>query len=161
MKVKLLCTFILLIASISARAEGLYLGIDRGALVFEQVEFNNVANTGFLVGYQFDNWAVEGIYNTSSRYNDAFRGEQNVDMYHLYSVYRSSGNIYYKLKFGLTNERYQFHDDADNLRFDDVHTGIARGLGIGYRANSHQFELEYSLLGGSLELLSLGVRFNF
>ena len=44
--------------------------IDRGSLIFEQAEFDNVANTGILVGYQFDNWAIEGIYNTSSIGND-------------------------------------------------------------------------------------------
>ena len=79
----------------------------------------------------------------------------------MYSVYRSSGRTYYTVKLGLTNEQYQIYDDVNHLVFDDTHTGIARGLGIGYRTSSHKFELEYSLLGGSLEMLSMGAGFTF
>ncbi len=138
-----------------------YLGSEFSRMDLEQSEFDSTNVIGVLVGYQFNNWAVEGSYNTSETSNEFYGGDQNISMYHLYSVYRTAGNIYYKAKLGVTNERYKFYDENGSLRLDDVHTGVARGLGVGYRVNSFNVELDYSWLGGSLETIGLGVRYNF
>lgn len=152
---------ILLAMATVLKANVLYLGVDFGKLTFDQPEFENVNNTSVLLGYQFSNWAIEGGYHVSKTVNKFFCGDQKVKMYHLYSVYRSFDEIYYKLKLGLTNERYRLFDSLGNIQVDDVHTGIARGVGVGYRFNSLSLELEYNWLGGSLEMISGGVKINF
>ena len=154
--------FILLLCfSSTSKAGGLYLGLDFGCLEFDQTEFDRVDNSSVLIGYQFINWAIEGSYHYSETENEFFGGNQRIEMYHLYTAYRSSDEIYYKLKLGVTNERYKFSDRLGNLHVDDVHAGIARGMGVGYRIDKLNFELEYNWLGGSLKMLTGGIRIKF
>ena len=138
-----------------------YVGADIGRLSFDQKEFDSVGVSSFLLGYQFVNWSVDGSYNISKTDSDVFGGDQKIKMYHLYSTYRNKGNYYYKLKVGITNERYKLYDESGKLIFDDVHSGITRGLGVGYNIGSLSMALEYSWLGGSLEMFSGGIRYNF
>ena len=144
-----------------ADANEFYLGTDLSRLEFEQAEFDTTYLNSVLIGYQFDKWSLEGGYDISKRSNDFFCGDQEVNMYHLYGVYRSEGTLFYKIKFGLTNERYKLYDSDQNLKFDDAHTGIARGLGVGYKFEKINIEIDYSWLGGSLKTIGMGIRYNF
>lgn len=142
-------------------ANQFYIGTDFSRMELDQAEFDSVNVTSILAGYEFENWAVEGSYHISKTDNEFYGGDQKINMYHIYGVYRSQETLYYKIKLGITNERYKFYDSNGSLKLDDVHTGIARGLGVGYRFEQFDFELEYSWLGGSLEMLGVGVRYNF
>jgi hypothetical protein len=142
-------------------ANNLYVGTDFSQMKFDQNEFDTTNIKSVLAGYAFDNWSIEGSYNTSNTDNHFYGGKQKIDMFHLYGVYRSQGDLYYKMKLGITNERYQFYDDDGYLKLDDVHTGIAGGIGVGYRYAQFNIELEYSWLGQSLEMAGIGIRYNF
>ena len=114
-----------------------------------------------LAGYTFENWSIEGSYNISNTHNKFYGGDQKVNMYHLYSVYRSQGALYYKIKLGITNEKYKFYDNDRSLKLNDVHSGLAGGIGLGYRYGQFNVEFEYRRLGLSLEMLGIGNRYNF
>lgn len=152
----IVCTF-----SKMSSAEGVYIGIDLNNLQFEQPEFEATPVYSITAGYDFNRWAIEGSYNYSQTDNNYFGGDQTVNMYHLYGVYRSVGTYYYKVKLGLTNEKYKFLDDTDKVVVEDIHTGIARGVGVGYRYGHFNIELEYSWLGGSLEMIGVGIKYKF
>jgi len=150
------CTF----SKISA-ADGAYIGTDLNHLNFAQPEFKSAPVYSLVAGYEFNRWAIEGSYNFSETDNKYYGGDQKNTMYHLYGVYRSEGTFYYKAKLGLTHEKYDFLDDKGKLAVNDSHTGIGRGLGIGYRFNNFNVELEYSWLGGSLDMIGVGVKYKF
>lgn len=138
-----------------------YIGTDFSHMTLDQVEFDAVNVNSIVAGYEFENWAIEGSYHVSKAQNQFYGGDQKINMVHLYSVYRSSDALYYKVKLGITNERYKFYDAEKDLKLDDVHIGLARGVGVGYRHGQLNYELEYSWLGLSLETLGVGVRYNF
>lgn len=162
MRLITICTFACaLIHSSFTHADQFYLGTDFSHMELDQSEFDSVNVNNILVGYEFNNWGVEGSYNISNTQNEFYGGEQKINMYHLYGVYRSQETFFYKFKLGVTNERYKFYDAKGDLKLDDVHSGIARGVGLGYRLDKFSVELEYSWLGGSLETFSIGVRYNF
>ena len=142
-------------------AKQFYFGTDFSHMQLDQIEFDSVNVNSILAGYEFENWAIEGSYNISKTHNKFYGGDQKINMYHLYSVYRSQEKLYYKIKLGVTNERYKFYDSNGSLKLDDVHSGIAGGIGVGYRLGQFNIELEYSWLGLSLETLGVGVRYNF
>ena len=161
---KLIYTFIFLFISTFSTvnyANQFYLGTDISHLKFDQIEFEAVNVKTILAGYTFKNWSIEGSYNISNTDNKFYGGDQKVNMYHLYSVYRSQGALYYKIKLGITNERYKFYDNDGKLKLDDVHSGVAGGIGLGYRYGQFNVEFEYSRLGLSLEMLGIGIRYNF
>ena len=161
---KLICAFILIFTSIFSTANyanQFYLGADISHMTFDQSEFDTVNVKSIIAGYTVNNWSIEGSYHDSNTNNHLYGGKQKIDMYHLYGVYRSQDALYYKLKLGITNERYKLYDDANELKFDDVHSGVARGVGVGYRYGQFNIELEYSWLGYSLETIGLGIKYNF
>ncbi|MGX9416178.1 hypothetical protein ACWU4D_02385 [Vibrio sp. WJH972] len=149
------------ILSSFAHANQFYVGTDFSRMTLDQTEFNSVNVNNILAGYEFNHWAIEGSYNISNTHNDFYGGDQKINMVHLYGVYRSQETLFYKIKFGVTNERYKFYDSNGTLKLDDVHAGIARGVGVGYRFDQFNVELEYSWLGGSLETFGIGVRYHF
>lgn len=161
---KLLTITALLFISVfskSTYAGDFYVGTDLNNLQFEQTGFETTNAYALVAGYELNRWSIEGSYNFSKTNNKYFGGDQKVNMYHLYTVYRSAGSYYYKVKLGLTNERYKFSDGTGKLILNDVHTGVARGLGIGYRYGQLSFELEYNWLGGSLEMVGGGFKYKF
>lgn len=108
---KLINNFIFLLISTFSTvnyANQFYLGTDISYVTFDQVEFEAVNVNSILAGYTFENWSIEGSYNVSNTHNQFYGGDQKVNMLHLYSVYRSRGAMYYKIKLGISNERYNF-----------------------------------------------------
>jgi len=151
----------LLFSPCYAVAEEFYVGIDAGKLSFEQDFLSDTNNYGVVLGYTWNRWALEGVINFNDTENDSIGGDQIVGMYHLYGVYRTEGRYYLKAKAGITNERYSIENSEGEEVMNDVHSGIARGIGFGIRTNTASVELEYSWLGGSLELLNLGFKYHF
>ncbi|MGJ8691467.1 MAG: hypothetical protein ACSHW0_03215 [Thalassotalea sp.] len=161
-KITYTCVYgLALIFSTINHAEQFYIGTDISHMTLDQVEFDAVNVKSLLAGYTFEKWSIESSYNTSITDNRFYGGDQKIKMFHLYGVYRSQGDLYSKMKLGITNERYQFYDNDGYLKLDDVHTGIARGIGVGYRYGQFNIELEYSWLGQSLEMAGIGIRYNF
>lgn len=142
-------------------AQNFYVGTDLSHMTLKQPEFDSVNVVSILAGYELNSWAVEGSVNLSKTHNDFYNGDQEIDMYHLYGVYRSQGTLYYKLKLGVSNERYKFYDENNTLKLNDTHTGLARGVGAGYQYGKFNFEVEYSWLGRSLETVGVGVKYKF
>ena len=152
---------LILIFPIMNHANEIYLGTDISPITFDQKEFDSTNVKSILAGYSFDKWSVEGSYNMSKTHNQLYGADQKINMYHLYSVYRSQNDFYYKVKLGITNESYKVYGHDGKLKFDDVHSGIARGLGAGYRFAQFNVEFEYSWLGQSLAMAGIGIQYNF
>ncbi len=137
-----------MIFSSGAVAEDFYIGIDFGKLKFDQEFLTDTENIGLAAGYSWNGWGIESVVNFSETKSDVWGGDQVIRMYHLYGTYQTEGQCYFKAKVGLTNERYTIDNREGQEVFDDVHSGIARGIGIGFRLNSVKSELEYTWLGG-------------
>lgn len=82
------------IFSTTLSANQFYIGIDFSHMTLDQVEFDAVNVNSILAGYEFENWAIEGGYHVSKTQNKFYGGDQKINMYHLYSVYRSSETLY-------------------------------------------------------------------
>lgn len=161
---KLINTIIFLssvIFSNISEAQQFYFGTDISHMTLDQPEFNSATVNNILMGYEFEQWSIEGSYNISKTRNQFYGGEQKINMYHLYSVYRSSTPLYYKVKLGITHERYKFYNATGSEKLDTTHTGIARGIGLGYQYGRFNVEAEYTWLGLSIETIGLGIRYNF
>lgn len=158
---KIYVLVIAVILPVAAIAEEFYVGMDLGKLKFDQVFLADAENFGLTAGYNWKNWGIEGVLNFNETKSDMFGGDQVIKMYHLYGIYQTAGQYYLKAKIGLTNERYAIDNGEGQEVFDDVHSGVARGIGVGVRYRSVKSELEYTWLGGSLQLLTLGVSYRF
>ena len=127
----------------------------------DQIEFDSVNVNNILIGYKFESWSIEGSYNISKTQNKYYGGDQKIDMYRMLSVYRSKEKFYYKVKLGISNERYKLYNNTETLFLNHTHIGLERGIGVGYRHGKFNVELEYSWLGGSLEVFGVGIRYHF
>ena len=145
--------------SSAAIADKFYVGIDPGQLKFDQEFLVDTDNFGLVAGYRWNGWGVESVINFSEAESDIWGGDQVVNMYHLYGTYQTEGQYYLKARLGLSNERYTIENREAREVFDDVHSGVARGVGVGVRFDNIKSELEYTWLGGSLQLLTLGIRY--
>lgn len=160
MKLRVFLVVLLMAFSKTSIGDDFYVGMDVGDLSFDQQALSSATNYGLVLGHRWDSWSLEAVINSSETDNVIYK-DQSVDMYHLYGAYRTSGKYYLKLKAGLTYEKYSFHHTAFNKRYTDEHVGIARGIGLGAKFAPISIELEYSWLGGSLELVNLGMRYSF
>ncbi|MFK7856786.1 MAG: hypothetical protein AB8B79_21895 [Granulosicoccus sp.] len=161
LRYKIYVVAIAMIFSSGAIADDFHIGIDFGNLKFDQEFLVDTENIGLVAGYNWNDWGIESVINFSETKSNFSGGDQAVRMYHLYGTYQTEGQYYFKAKFGLTNERYTIDNREGQRVFNDVHSGIARGIGVGFRLNSVKSELEYTWLGGSLELLTFGIRYEF
>jgi len=83
----------------------------------------------------------------------------------IYAVYRSSGNLYAKAKVGYLEETYNNNYDfkISHSKSSTSDSGLAGGIGAGYKFGQSRIELEYIAKSGPLDLryLSLGYLLSF
>jgi hypothetical protein len=78
----------------------------------------------------------------------------------VYGVFRSSGKIYFKGKFGLLYEYLE--SDVNGVPVQGDGMGISLGLGGGWRITDNLgAELEFQTIEADISMLSLGVLYWF
>lgn len=126
---------------------------------------------GIVLGYEFDKEIAGGKSSFELEYISGDEERINVDsgatyeasVINAYFTYRSPGDLYYKIKGGLSyvdiDVRTELFADLD---FED--TSLAAGIGLGYRFNDFgMVEIEYTQDSGDSDLgiLSLHGLLNF
>jgi hypothetical protein len=127
-------------------------------------ELEDADAIGVVVGYEFDRpistWGgsatVELEYIDAEETNLAGIGTYDPDMVNLFFTYRSAGDLYYKVKLGLSYSDIEFVTPGFDGGTEDV--ALAAGLGIGYHVGDYgSVELEYSTDSGDNDLGVLGL----
>lgn len=131
---------------------------------------NNLENVedadaiGVVLGYEFDrpignlggSSTIEFEYIDADSTNLVGIGDYDPDMFNLFFSYRSAGDLYYKLKLGLSYSDIEFVTPGFDDGFEDV--ALAAGIGLGYRIEDYgSVELEYSADSGDNDLGVLGL----
>ena len=119
---------------------------------------------GVVVGYEFDraistfggSSTVELEYIDGDSTNLAGVGTYDPDILNLFFSYRSAGELYYKLKLGLSYSDIEITTPGLTDGNEDV--ALAGGIGLGYRIGDYgTVEVEYSLDSGENDLGILGL----
>lgn len=148
------------VSSVAANAEGYWGGV-AGLMNVDVSGVDNPLNIGIRGGYTWPaGWGMEGEFTTSAVKGKAraFEGSRKVDIQTIagYATYRSPGDIYFKGRAGILNEKVTIG------RFRDSDTGISLGFGGGLRFSPNaSFELEYTLIESDVDFWSgtLALRF--
>lgn len=119
---------------------------------------------GIVLGYEFDRpigdlggtSTIELEYIDADETNLSGFGTYDPDLLNLFFTYRSAGDLYYKLKLGLSYSDIEFETPGFTGGNEDV--ALAAGLGLGYRVGDYgSIELEYSADSGDNDLGVLGL----
>ena len=136
----------LFLAAPGHAADGLYLGAEAGVVERDVTGFDDAANAGIRIGYEFQgigigDLAVEGSYIDSISDGDLPAGD-NWSMKALsgYLVLRTAGPIYLKGRAGFS------YWDVDAGAASDDGTDFSYGLGAGLSFGIAQLEVEYTVL---------------
>lgn len=127
---------------------------------------NDADAAGIVLGYEFDQTIggfggtstieVEYITGDESALDDVLRYE--ADVLNVFFTYRTAGDLYFKVKGGLSYATVDITSDIIALRDDFEDVAIAGGLGFGYRFGDRgAIELEYSKDSGNADLSIVGV----
>jgi len=172
MKTKLLLTALCLGASLSAPAMAvenpLYIGLTAGKMMVDLDGLDDANSTGILMGYRFtDELAVEGGFTKSSSADitaPGANGTWDIDTITVFMAYRTPGDVYFKGKIGVINRDISYSTSNGVLTTSDAgsESGGSLGVGGGVKfSKTGALELEYSLVDGHVNYLSLGVNFRF
>ena len=118
---------------------------------------------GIILGYEFDRpvgangtSTVELEYLSGDETDLAGIGEWEADILNLFFTYRSAGDLYLKLKLGLSYSDINIDFPAFGEDNEDV--SLAGGIGIGYHIGDYGVvELEYSADSGDNDFGILGL----
>lgn len=131
---------------------------------------NNIENLedadaiGIVLGYEFDrpigdlggSASVELEYIDGDETNLAGIGEYDPDLLNLFFTYRSAGDLFYKVKLGLSYSDIEIATPGLNDGTEEV--GLAGGIGLGYRVGDYgTVEIDYSLDSSDNDLGVLGL----
>lgn len=119
---------------------------------------------GIVLGYEF-NKSIGNLGGSSTvelEYIDADDtdlfgiGTYDPDLLNLFFTYRSAGDLYYKLKMGLSYSDIELN--TPGLIGGNEEVALAAGLGLGYRVGDYgSVEIEYSADSGDNDLGVLGL----
>ena len=153
----------LVFATAQAQAGEWYFG---GKLVYFEIDIAGIDdpdNAGLVASYDWDinygSVGIEGEYTTT--FEDGTLGAQKVelDTAGIYGVFRTRGPAakgmgpYLKLKAGAAYSDFTI----GNISQDD--TNFSAGLGLGVNMAVVSFELEYTMMGDDIDMVSFLVRF--
>lgn len=141
-----------------------YIGLKAGQMMVDLDGLDDATNGGILVGYSFGNFAIETEYTSALSKGDAtifgLTGEWDVDTFAVYSVYRSSGNIYFKGKIGFLSEDVTIN--VAGISVSESESGGSYGVGVGWHiVDSSSLEVEYTIVEADVNFLSLGYNYHF
>lgn len=158
-----------LLASVSAHAEGLYIGGKVGIMTVDDNAFNDATNAGVVLGYEFPSrtaasFAIEAEFTTSVSDGDfrvfGVNGDWDMDTQALYAAVRFGHQFYAKGRIGYLNEDVTARAGGFSANDDD--SGLSAGLGGGWRVNEHvSLEAEYTLIEEDVDFWSIGLNVSF
>ena len=155
----LICCFssTLLVSTLHA-ADGLYLGVQAGAMNNDRSGFDDSINLGAVLGYEFLNVvlgdiAIEGGYSNTVDQGNAPGGDWEIETLGAYGVFRSAGPIYIKAKAGV------LRSDIKATSGTNESTEFSAGIGGGFSLGIAQFEVEYARIEEDVSFLSLTLNF--
>lgn len=153
----------LLLVTTQAQADDWYVGTKLAYFEIDTPGIDDPDNVGLVASYDWDvkygSLGVEAEFTTT--FEDGNLGLQKVDMdtAGLYGVYRTRGpgtkgmGPYLKFKAGAAYSELTIGSTST----DD--TSFSAGLGLGLNMAAASFELEYTRMGGDIDMISLLVRF--
>jgi hypothetical protein len=127
-------------------ADGLYLGAEAGVVERDVAGFDDAANAGIRIGYEFQSigigdLSIEGSYTDSISDGDLPAGAKwSMKAFSGYGVLRTAGPIYLKGRAGFSAW------DVDAGAASDDGTDFSYGLGAGLSFGIAQLEIEYTVL---------------
>ncbi|UTA46503.1 porin family protein [Simiduia sp. 21SJ11W-1] len=156
----LLLTFSLNVLA-QAEREGVYGGIGLGVMSINYGNADNPTNASLQLGYHFnDHWAAELQYTDSlsdgkvtvqsGYYSSSV--DVSIQTMAAYAVYRSPGQVYFKGRAGVLQEKVLGASDS----------GLSVGLGLGFKiADSAAIELDATLIEQDVNYFSASLNFGF
>ena len=126
-----------------------------------QADSVDVDAAGIVLGYEFAR-SIGNAGGTSTVELEDISGDDDinslgganvdVEVANLFFTYRSPGTLYYKIKGGLSASEIEINS-AFNGRSSASETGLAGGIGLGYRVGDlGVIELEYQLDASDADL---------
>ena len=171
----------LLLAAAPVLAEqdntGPYLGAKYGKFMIDVEEATDPTDGGFVLGYRFRHGMAVEFEHTQTTADVVVDhisvGEVELKTNAVYFAYRSEGNVYFKAKAGLLNEKvsgkasygycdyYDCYYYSENVEEKDD-TGLSAGIGFGFNLGPVvQFEAEYTIIEQDVSFLSAGLNLRF
>ncbi len=138
---------ITLVAAPQALAEDILAGVTLGQVSTEESDTDNL---GFVVGYSstegygFEVFYLKTIEDDSVSVS-GFSGDVSTDVWGIFGVYKSPGDIYLKGKFGYGVVSMDFDGDGGG-EFADSESDFALGLAVGATLGPGDLELSYTML---------------
>ena len=149
-----------------------YIGVKAGKVKNGLRGTNDASNKGLLVGYEFaraigdsDGTASIELEATSTSDEGTFgptsdlgtSGTWDASTLGLFMVYRTAGNVYFKVKGGVQMSNVNYHaPGATSLQTDDA--SLAGGVGLGVKVgDSGNVEVEYAGETGDNDLGNLSL----
>ena len=137
----------------AAGDDGIHFGLKTGAM---DVDFSGVdidMPIGLVLGFEKGVYGAEVEYTFADMEFDVFGSTETLDFDTLavYGVFRSQGEVYFKLKAGFLREDVGGVDD----------TGASLGLGGGVRVENLSIEAEYTIIEEDVNFLSIGANVHF
>ena len=179
MKTKALTTALVLAAGLAAtgaaQAAGkIYIGGVAGMVDYDAPGFDRAINAGVYGGYNLlgrdSHWAadlkggalaVEGQVTLSLAKGDAgLAGDWDMTSVAVYAAYRHAFTDYFyaKAKLGVVN--YEIDTDLPSI-YSDKQTGLAAGIGAGFKVGPGNIEVEVSTFESDLLFISGGFHISF
>jgi outer membrane immunogenic protein len=146
--------------------QGIYGGLGIGIMNIDYKGADSLTNGALQLGYHFtNNWAAELQYTNSlsgsevtvnNDYGYGYRSSFTIDVtlqtIAAYGVYRGDGDVYFKGKMGLLQEKVS----------GVIDTGLSVGAGVGFNLfDSAALELEATLIEQDITYFSASLNFGF
>ena len=137
----------------AAGDDGLHVGLKTGLMDVDVGGFDIDSPLGFVVGFE------QGLYGFELEANfaggDVEGFDLDFDTFAFYGVFRSEGEVFFKLKAGFLRE------NVDVAGFSEDDTGFSVGVGAGARVDNLSFEAEYTIIEEDVNFLSVGANVHF
>lgn len=168
MKKIILMSFLFLFsnAALAEYRTGPYIGAKYGKFYSDLDETDKPTGKGFLAGFNFGPGFAAELERTDTQfkvYDDRVQiGTIDMETQALYLVYRTRGQVYFKMKAGALKEELEAEcRRCKNVKESD--SGFSTGVGLGFNAAaSHiQFEVEFTIIEADVAMLSAGANWRF
>lgn len=138
----------------AAGDNGIHLGIKTGVMDVDVAGFDIDTPLGIVFGFEQGSYGVEAELTFADGELELFgfgSASFDFDTLAIYGVFRSQGEVFYKLKAGFLRE------DIDGA----TDSGLSVGVGFGARIDSVSLEAEYTIIEEDVSFLSVGGNIHF
>lgn len=132
---------------IEAQAENIIAGVTLGRVSTDESDTNNLGFVAGYVpsgGYGFEFFYLKNMSDDSVSVS-GISGDVKTDTWGIFGVYKSTGDIYLKGKFGYGVVSVDFDPDEAG-KVSDSESGFALGLAVGTTLGPGDLELSYTMM---------------